>query len=90
MPNDYSSEITARITIDESAARVVGEHEVGSGLLARKSRSGSTVCVIAIGKMLEAAQKAADVLAEDGVEVTVWDARCCAPLDSEMIATALD
>jgi 1-deoxy-D-xylulose-5-phosphate synthase len=77
------------IRYPRGAARMVGEHEVGSGLSARKSRSGSTICIIGIGKMLEAAEKAADVLAEDGVEVTVWDARCCAPLDSEMIADAV-
>ena len=77
------------IRYPRGAARMVGEHEVGSGLSARKSRSGSAVCIIAIGKMLESAEKAADVLAEEGVEVTVWDARCCAPLDSEMIADAV-
>ena len=38
--------------------------------------------------MLETAEKAADVLAADGVDVTVWDARCCAPLDPAMIADA--
>ena len=41
-----------------------------------------------MGKMLETAEKAAAVLADVGVDVTVWDARCCAPLDPEMIADA--
>ncbi|MEL6892551.1 MAG: transketolase C-terminal domain-containing protein, partial [Actinomycetota bacterium] len=67
-------------------------HEVGVGLHGRRVReagdpSGS-VCVIAIGKMLEVATKAADQLAERGADVTVWDARCCAPLDPEMLADA--
>ncbi len=44
--------------------------------------------MIAVGKMLEAAEKAAAELASDGIEVTVWDARCCAPLDPLMIADA--
>ena len=44
-------------------------------------RSGSGSCIVAIGKMLETAEKAAD-----GIDVTVWDARCCAPLDPAMIA----
>jgi 1-deoxy-D-xylulose-5-phosphate synthase len=48
----------------------------------------SSVCVIAIGKMLETAEKAAARLAGDGIDVTVWDARSCAPLDPEMIADA--
>jgi 1-deoxy-D-xylulose-5-phosphate synthase len=76
------------IRYPRGAARQVGEHDVGSGLLARKVRSGSGTCIIAIGKMLETAEKAAEVLAADGVEVTVWDARCCAPLDPAMIADA--
>ena len=38
--------------------------------------------------MLEVAEKAAAQLAADGIEVTVWDARCCAPLDPAMIADA--
>jgi 1-deoxy-D-xylulose-5-phosphate synthase len=38
--------------------------------------------------MLEVAEAAAAALAADGIEVTVWDARCCAPLDPAMIADA--
>ena len=34
------------------------------------------------------AEKAAAVLAESGHPITVWDARCCSPLDPEMIADA--
>jgi 1-deoxy-D-xylulose-5-phosphate synthase len=76
------------IRYPRGSARMVGEDQVGSGLSARKSRSGTSVCIIAIGKMLECAENAADVLSDDGVDITVWDARCCAPLDSEMIADA--
>ena len=32
--------------------------------------------------------KAADDLASSGVDATVWDVRCCAPLDAAMIADA--
>jgi 1-deoxy-D-xylulose-5-phosphate synthase len=76
------------IRYPRGAARQVTEHEVGSGLSARKARKGSGTCIVAVGKMLEAAEKAAATLAADGVEVTVWDARCCAPLDPEMVADA--
>ena len=76
------------IRYPRGAARQVGESEVGSGLSARRVRSGSGTCIVAIGKMLETAEKAADVLAKEGIEVTVWDARCCAPLDAAMIADA--
>ena len=46
------------------------------------------MCVLAIGKLVAAAEKAAGQLADDGLEPTVWDVRCCAPLDDEMIADA--
>jgi 1-deoxy-D-xylulose-5-phosphate synthase len=76
------------IRYPRGAARQVTEAEVGSGLSARKVRAGSGTCIVAIGKMLETAEKAADDLAAEGVEVTVWDARCVAPLDEEMVADA--
>ncbi len=77
------------IRYPRGAARQVSEHEVGSGLTARKAVTGSGgVCIVAVGKMLETAEKAAATLAADGVEVTVWDARCCAPLDPDMITDA--
>ena len=38
--------------------------------------------------MLAAAQHAADLLAADGVSVTVWDPRVAKPLDPEMLADA--
>lgn len=74
-------------------ARQVTESEVGVGLLGRKVVAAADrtdgVCVIAIGKMLETAEKAAARIATDGgPDVTVWDARCCAPLDPAMIADA--
>jgi 1-deoxy-D-xylulose-5-phosphate synthase len=67
----------------------VGEHEVGTGLNARKWRSGDgSVAIVSVGKMLTESLKAAETLAAAGIEVTVWDARSCAPLDGEMIADA--
>ncbi len=81
------------IRYPRGAARQVTEHEVGVGTVGRKvvtaSDSSNSVCVIAIGKMLETAEKAAQILGtESGSDVTVWDARCCAPLDPAMIADA--
>lgn len=70
-------------------ARQVGEHDVGVGLLARKIRSGDgSVCVLAIGKMVAAADKAAETLAAEGCNISVWDVRCCQPLDPALIANA--
>ena len=71
------------------SAHQVGEHEVGNGLLARRIRQGDgSVCILAIGKMVAAAEKAAEELASEGRNVTVFDVRCCAPLDPAMILEA--
>lgn len=60
----------------------------GSGLSARRVRSGRDICLIGVGKMLSAARDAADRLAAEGHEVTVWDPRLVKPLDPEMLADA--
>jgi 1-deoxy-D-xylulose-5-phosphate synthase len=49
---------------------------------------GADVCILAVGKMLDAAEQAATVLEEEGVSVTLWDARVVAPLDPAMIEDA--
>jgi 1-deoxy-D-xylulose-5-phosphate synthase len=67
----------------------VPEHDVGVGLLGRKVRAGDgSVALLAIGRLVVPATKAAAALAEQGIDVTVWDVRCCAPLDPAMIADA--
>lgn len=74
----------------KTAAPSVSDDRVGRGLSARKDRNGSDhdVCIIGVGKMLGAAQEAADLLEADGVRATVWDPRVVKPLDPEMIADA--
>ncbi|MGI9579173.1 MAG: 1-deoxy-D-xylulose-5-phosphate synthase [Microthrixaceae bacterium] len=62
--------------------------ETGSGLSARKVRDGSEVCIIGVGKMLQAARGAAERLADHGIESTVWDPRVVKPLDADMLADA--
>ena len=77
------------IRYPRGAARQVPDHEVGVGLKARKALQGDrSVCILAVGRMLELAEKAAAELAADGIEATVWDVRSCAPLDPDMIADA--
>jgi 1-deoxy-D-xylulose-5-phosphate synthase len=46
------------------------------------------VCILAIGKLVASAERAAQDLADEGVDVTVWDVRCCVPLDEAMIVDA--
>ena len=71
-----------------TAAPMVEDHEVGHGLHARKARDGEAICLIGVGKMLWVCLEAAEILAADGIEATVWDPRVIRPLDPEMIDDA--
>ena len=69
----------------------VGWDEVGRGLSARRvveAIDDRTVCLLGAGKMLAATQQAADLLAAEGVDSSVWDPRCVRPLDPEMLEDA--
>jgi 1-deoxy-D-xylulose-5-phosphate synthase len=54
----------------------------------RSATPATSPCIVAIGKLVAAAERAAAELAGTGIDATVWDARCCAPLDAEMLADA--
>jgi len=73
----------------KTAAPHVGWEEVGRGLESRRVRAGDgSVCLLGAGKMLAAATAAADELAADGIDATVWDPRCVRPLDEAMLDDA--
>lgn len=73
----------------KTAAVVVSEDMVGSGLDARKVRSGDgRLCLIGAGKMLAACLDAAEILSAEGIKATVWDPRIVKPLDPVMLADA--
>lgn len=76
------------IRFPKTAARNVGWDEVGSGLQGRKTRTGSDLCILSVGKMLDVAEAAAEALSAEGIEVTVWDSRVVSPPDPKMIADA--
>jgi 1-deoxy-D-xylulose-5-phosphate synthase len=83
----------ASIRWPRTAARHVPPDQVGDGLQARLVRRGDadapdSVCILAVGKMLEAAEEAAGILAADGIDVTIWDVRVVRPLDPQMLADA--
>jgi 1-deoxy-D-xylulose-5-phosphate synthase len=78
----------AAIRFPKTAARFVGEDEVGHGLQAKRLRTGADVCILGVGKMVGAALDAADRLAVSGIEASVWDVRLVKPLDPAMIADA--
>jgi 1-deoxy-D-xylulose-5-phosphate synthase len=76
------------IRFAKTAARHTGPDEVGSGLKGRRLLEGDELCILSVGKMLDAAEEAAERLAAEGVSVTLWDTRVVAPPDPEMLADA--
>jgi 1-deoxy-D-xylulose-5-phosphate synthase len=72
----------------KGAARQVDPSDVGSGLTARKLLDGDAVCILAVGKMVEAALEASEKLDAEGVHATVWDVRVVKPLDEDMLVDA--
>jgi len=75
----------ASLRWSRTGAPMVEEHEVGHGLSARLARSGDDVCLVGVGKMFATCLAAADQLAGEGIEATVWDPRVIKPLDPEML-----
>ena len=74
-------------------ARHVDPSRVGTGLLANKviHNAVADVCIVAVGRVVEAAEQAAALLADEkGIPTSVWDVRCCKPLDPNMVADAAD
>jgi 1-deoxy-D-xylulose-5-phosphate synthase len=77
------------IRFPKTPAPWVAPDAVGSGMRARCTRTGDgSVCILAVGKMLTAAEEAAEALQVDGIEVTVWDVRVVSEPDPAMVADA--
>jgi 1-deoxy-D-xylulose-5-phosphate synthase len=77
------------IRFPKTAPRHVDEGEVGAGLSARLLRGGDgSVCLLGVGKLVEACLMAADELATEGIAATVWDVRVVSPPDPDMLADA--
>ncbi len=77
------------IRFPKTAAPTVASDAVGAGLRARRIRDGDgSVCILGIGKLVAAAEEAADLLEEEGVAATVWDVRVPSLPDPEMLADA--
>ncbi len=71
----------------KTPARHVPPEQVGAGRNARKVRAGRDVCILAVGKMVEAAEEAAVLLEARDVHATVWDVRVVPP-DARMLEDA--
>ncbi|HMK99997.1 MAG TPA: 1-deoxy-D-xylulose-5-phosphate synthase [Acidimicrobiales bacterium] len=77
------------IRFPKTPSRQAPDGVVGSGLAARLVRHGDgTVCILAVGKMLEAGEEAAGKLDGEGIDTTVWDVRVVSPPDAAMLADA--
>ena len=83
-----SLEGPAAIRYPKGAARQAGPDEVGAGLSARLARRGDEVCILAVGKLVQAAEEAAELLEGHEISATVWDVRVVRPLDPAMLADA--
>jgi 1-deoxy-D-xylulose-5-phosphate synthase len=78
------------IRFPKTPAPWVAPGTVGSGLHARRVRTGDgSVCLLAVGKMVTAADEAARTLADEGIDVTVWDVRVVSDPDPAMLADAV-
>jgi len=71
-------------------ARQVSENDVGTGLDARRMSidAGKGLCILAVGKMVAAAENVVATLARENVSATLWDVRSCVPADDAMIRDA--
>jgi 1-deoxy-D-xylulose-5-phosphate synthase len=77
------------IRFPKSAPRHIAPGDVGSGLQAKLLRAGDgTVCLLGVGKAVGACVDAADELAAEGTDATVWDVRVVTPTDGRMLADA--
>ncbi len=77
------------IRFPKTAPRHVDPENVGSGLQANRLRVGDgSVCLLGVGKAVGACLEAADVLAAEGVDPTVWDVRVVSPPDVAMLTDA--
>jgi 1-deoxy-D-xylulose-5-phosphate synthase len=48
------------------------------------------LCILAVGKMVGAAEQAVAALARDNISATLWDVRACVPADEAMIRDAAE
>jgi len=90
VPTALSLDGPSVIRFPKGVAREVGPDSVGEGLRARRVRAPVVpqVCILAVGKLVEAAEEAAEKLAVDGIDATVWDVRVVRPLDPDLVADA--
>jgi 1-deoxy-D-xylulose-5-phosphate synthase len=83
-----AAELEGPVSIRFPKGAAISGDGTGTGLHARRLRSGDDLVIAAVGDRVSASLEAADLLAEAGVEAAVWDVRCVRPLDPALL-TAL-
>ena len=77
------------IRFPKSAPRHIDPEDVGSGLQSNRMRGGDgSVCLVGVGKSVGACLDAADELAAEGIDATVWDVRVVSPPDPALLSDA--
>ncbi len=77
------------IRFPKSAPRHIAVEDAGRGLEAKRLHAGDgSVCLLGVGKLVEACLDAAAELAREGIETTVWDVRVVSPPDIAMLSDA--
>jgi 1-deoxy-D-xylulose-5-phosphate synthase len=99
--NELSSMIHTSVTIDEFPCAIRYPRGEVVGLVAKnpeklaigKGRiihSGKDVAILSLGTRLQEVQKASQILAEHGINITIADARFAKPLDVDLIKMLVD
>jgi 1-deoxy-D-xylulose-5-phosphate synthase len=83
-----AADLEGPVSIRFPKGAAISRDGTGTGLHARRLRSGDDLVIAAVGDRVSASLEAADLLAEAGVEAAVWDVRCVRPLDPALL-TAL-
>jgi 1-deoxy-D-xylulose-5-phosphate synthase len=83
---DTAITLEGPVSIRFPKGAAVQREGTGEGLAARKVRDGADLAIIAVGDRLSAALEAAELLAGDGIQATVWDPRAIRPVDAAMLA----
>ncbi|MFN4244112.1 MAG: 1-deoxy-D-xylulose-5-phosphate synthase [Tepidisphaerales bacterium] len=78
-----------QVIAPELREQASGEWELGRSRVLRAAGPSCDATIIAYGALVQQAMDAAELLARDGIETEVVDARFCKPLDGEMLARVL-
>ena len=82
---DTAVTLEGPVSIRFPKTAAIQREDPGIGLSANKLRSGADLAIVAVGDRVEAVLEAADLLAADGIEATVWDPRAIRPVAPTML-----